>query len=176
MLQVPLHGLPSDPAFLCQSSFHIRSPRSRTDSSVTFTSRPDWNRAITPKKFPKAAFLTSFWKEKKRKIGKNLLSWEARAHRQLHNQWSKMAGKSSLEHPTMGREHTEKQPPTQCLRTVLQYLLLTLTNVSKNRARWQCHQLPISRNICYFIIVTCFNMNPKTTLYTKTSKNREQLK
>lgn len=57
-----------------QSSFHIRIPRTRTitpDSSITFTSRPDWNRATTPKKFPKAAFLTRFWKEKK--IGKTLL-------------------------------------------------------------------------------------------------------
>lgn len=68
MLQVPLQWLPTDPAFLCQSSFHIRSPRTDTpDSRVTFTSRPDWNRAITPKKFPKAAFLTSFWEGKKKK-------------------------------------------------------------------------------------------------------------
>lgn len=73
------------------------------DGNVTLTSRPDWNRAITPKKFPKAAFLTSFWKGKNSGI-------KTQPPEKLHlifsyasDLWNKVAGRFSLEHPARWR-------------------------------------------------------------------------
>lgn len=107
---------------LCTSD----SPRTSTDkhnSNITLTSRPDWNRAITPKKFPKAAFLTSFWREKKkRRLKIHFTERLSFMSNYSSNQWNKMAGRRSLEHPAMWRLPTEMHPPARCFRTVLDCL------------------------------------------------------